>query len=206
MNGRKFKNIVFDFGNVLLTLNKKRCLENFRVLGLQNIDKLISDSFKDGVFKKLEQGLISTSEFHDYIRKLTGKSLNDGQIDAAWNSFINEVPTYKLDALLKLRESYMVYLLSNTNAIHWDYSCKCLFPYNGFDVNSYFERIYLSFEMKLLKPDPKIFQMMLADAAIEPSETLFIDDSVDNCLAAQSLGIYTYVAKPDEDWRKLFGL
>ena len=98
----------------------------------------------------------------------------------------------------------MVYLLSNTNDLHWQWSCKHLFPYQGFDVNSYFEKTYLSFEMKLAKPDLKIFQTMVEDSGIDPKETLFIDDSVDNCLAAETLGISSFVAEPHEDWTRLF--
>ena len=204
MREKKFKNLVFDFGNVLVSLDRDRCIQNFKALGLNDIEHLVSDSFKEGLFKKLEQGLVTPEEFHYRVREMSGKEISDEQIDAAWNSFLGEIPSYKLDALLQLRENYMVYLLSNTNAIHWDWSCENLFAYNGFDVNSYFEKIYLSFEMKMMKPDIQIFHAMMDDATIEPSETLFIDDSIDNCFAAQSLGIYTYVAKPDEDWRKLF--
>ena len=98
----------------------------------------------------------------------------------------------------------MVYLLSNTNELHWQWSCEKLFPYKGFDVNSYFEKTYLSFEMNLSKPDAKIFQTMIQDSGIDPEETLFIDDSVDNCLAAETLGIRSFVAESNEDWTRLF--
>jgi putative hydrolase of the HAD superfamily len=58
--------------------------------------------------------------------------------------------------------------------------------------------------MKMAKPDAEIYQTMIADSGIEPGETLYIDDSVDNCLTAESLGISTFVAKPDNDWCELF--
>ena len=198
------KNLVFDFGNVLVNLDKARCIRRFEQLGIQNVEELINDSFKEGFFQSQEQGLITSAEFRDHIRELTDKPVSDDDIDDAWNSFLGVIPPEKLMMLLELRKTYMVYLLSNTNEIHWKYSCKHIFPYNGFTINNYFEKFYLSYEMKLVKPDIRIFKTMINDAGIDPSETLFIDDSVDNCLAAESIGISSYVASPDRDWRELF--
>jgi putative hydrolase of the HAD superfamily len=204
MNEKHIKNLVFDFGNVLVNLDKQRCVKHFEELGLHKVDELINNSFKEGFFQNYELGLISTGEFREHIRSLTNKKLKDEAIDAAWNSFLVTIPPRKLMLLLELRKRYMVYLLSNTNELHWQWSCDKLFPYKGFDVNSYFEKTYLSFEMKLSKPDAKIFQTMIEDSGIDPEETLFIDDSVDNCLAAETLGIRSFVAESNEDWTRLF--
>jgi FMN phosphatase YigB (HAD superfamily) len=204
MKIKGIKNIIFDYGNVIVNLNRDRCVSRFESLGLHNIKELIDDSYKQGFFKKNEQGLISSAQFRDHIRELIDRPVSDQEIDDAWNTFLDGIPEYKLAALLELRKKYMVYLLSNTNAIHWDWSCKQFFPYNGFNANNYFEKIYLSFEMKMLKPDKEIFQAVIDDALIEPTQTLFIDDSEANCLVAQSMGFHSYVAKPNEDWTKLF--
>lgn len=48
-----------------------------------------------------------------------------------------DIPREKLDLLLELREHYMVYLLSNTNRIHWEYACEQMFSYRGFRVNDF---------------------------------------------------------------------
>lgn len=204
MKEKDIKNLVFDFGGVLVDLDRQRCVDQFQQIGLDNVNQLLSDSFKDGFFQKYELGLISTAEFRDHIRSLSGKPVADAAIDAAWNSFLCSIPFHKLALLLKLREKYMVYLLSNTNELHWQWSVDNLFPYKGFDVSSYFEKIYLSFEMHLAKPDVNIFKTMTTDAGIEPNETLFIDDSIDNCLAAETLGIQSFVAKNNDDWTRLF--
>lgn len=84
--------------------------------------------------------------------------MTDEQIDAAWNSFLVDIPRFKLDMLLKLREKYVVYLLSNTNEIHWKWACEHAFPYRGFRVEDYFEKMYLSYEMKMVKPAEEIFR------------------------------------------------
>ena len=71
-------------------------------------------------------------------------------------------------------------------------------------MEDYFDRIYLSYQMKMAKPEPEIFQAVLADAGLAPDETLFIDDAEANCRAAQALGIHTYTPQAHEDWRHLF--
>ena len=87
------------------------------------------------------------------------------------------IPTFKLDLLLELRKKYVVYLLSNTNEIHWQWSCLHAFRYKAFRAEDFFEHIYLSYEMKMAKPDADIFQKVLDETGILPNETLFIDDS-----------------------------
>ena len=206
MKAKGIKNLLIDFGGVLINLDRQRCIENFRKLGLQNVDELLNVYHQQGIFMQQEKGLITSAEFRHSIREMASKSLTDQQIDEAWNSFLVDVPTYKLDLLLKLREKYVVYLLSNTNEIHWRWSCEHAFPYRGFRVEDYFEKIYLSFEMRMVKPDAEIFETVLADANIDPKETFFIDDSEANCQAAQKLGISTYTPQAGEDWSSIFNL
>lgn len=206
MKSKGIKNLIIDFGGVLIDLDRKRCIENFKKLGFANVEDFLNIFHQQGVFMDQEKGLITPVEFRNEIRDIMGKIVSDKQIDAAWNSFLVDIPTYKLDLLLKLREKYVVYLLSNTNEIHWKWSCKHAFPYRTFKVEDYFEKIYLSYEMKMVKPDPEIFKAVIEDADISPKETLFIDDSDINCKAAQELGISTYTPKAGEDWSHLFKL
>lgn len=204
MRRKGIKNIIFDFGGVLINLNRQRCIDSFKQLGLNQVEDLINPFAQQGIFMQLEKGLITPAVFRDKVREQLGKPVTDEQIDAAWNNFLVDLPVYKLEALLKLRERYLVYLLSNTNEIHWDWSRANVFPYKGFNEKDYFEEIFLSYEMKLVKPDVAIFEAVLESTGIQAGETLFIDDSEANCKAAESLGISTYLCEPGEDWTKLF--
>lgn len=204
MKDKGITNLIFDFGSVLIDLDRQRCIDNFKQLGLHDADQLLGMFHQQGVFMQHEKGVITSAEFRDSIREKIGKEVTDQQIDAVWNSFLLDIPSYKLDLLLRLREKYVVYLLSNTNEIHWRWSCEHVFPYRGFRVEDYFEKIYLSYEMKMMKPDAEIFEAVLSDAGIAAEQTFFIDDSEANCLAASGLGISTYTPKAREDWGHLF--
>lgn len=204
MKNRGIKNLLIDLGGVLINLDRQRCVENFKKLELPNVEKHLDVYHQDGLFMQLEKGLITPADFRNGIRGMADKVVSDKQIDAAWNSFLVDIPSYKLDLLLKLREKYVVFLLSNTNEIHWKWICKNAFPYRTFKVEDYFEKTYLSFEMKMAKPEPEIFKAVIEDAGITAEETFFIDDSAINCKVAQELGIATYTAKAGEDWSHLF--
>jgi putative hydrolase of the HAD superfamily len=205
MIDNNIKNLIIDFGGVLIDLDRRRCLDNFTRLGLTNVEVMLDEYHQQDFFQQHEQGLISSAEFRDEVRTRIGQQvLSDQQIDDAWNSFLVGIPTYKLDLLLKLRTRYMVYLLSNTNAIHWQWACQHAFRYKGFRVEDYFEHIYLSYEMHTAKPDPAIFRQLLDETGIVPGQTLFIDDSDANCRTAEALGIHTYTPKAGEDWSHLF--
>lgn len=200
----KIKNVVFDLGGVLINLDFDNCLNAFRKAGFQDIEKQVCQFRGKGLFSRFEQGEISPEEFRHTLRKKAGKPLTDSKIDEMWNLMLIGIPREKLDLLLELREHYMVYLLSNTNPIHWNYACEQMFSYRGFRVNDFFEDTFLSFEMHKAKPEKEIYEQMMIEANIVPEETFFIDDSEVNCQAAAELGIQPYHYHIGEDLSSLF--
>lgn len=198
------RNYIFDLGGVLVDIDTERSVKAFKQLGLKQAEHWIDTYSHSGIFEELERGEISAEVFCRRIRHLAQQTVTDEQITAAWNAMLGEILSWKLETLLSLRKHYMVYLLSNTNAIHWETACKRLFRYRGFDVKNFFEEVYLSFEMHLAKPSKEIFQATMNCAGLLPGETMLIDDSPANCAAAAVLGIRSYCPKPGEDWRHLF--
>ena len=157
------KNLLIDFGGVLIDLDRRRCIEQFRRLGMPDVENMLHDCHQEGFFQLHEKGLIADEDFRERIRRAIGKPVSDEAIDAAWNSFLDGIPAYKLAFLLDLRKRYRLYLLSNTNAIHWEYACTHEFNKEGHRVEDYFDRIFLSYRMKMIKPDAGIFQAVLQE-------------------------------------------
>ncbi len=203
----KVKNLIIDFGGVIINLTRNRCLEAFESLGVNDIRELIVNNYQHkDLFMQIELGSITPDEFRDGIRHLTQQPLTDDQIDAAWIAMLDDIPEYKLDFLLKLKESYNTLLLSNTNAIHWEWAKTHGFNYKGHVADDFFNKIYLSYELHMLKPNADIFEYVLQDAGILPEETLFIDDALPNCKTAELLGLKTYTPQPREDWSSILDL
>jgi putative hydrolase of the HAD superfamily len=185
---------------VLIHLDKKRCTEAFARLGVEVSDELTNPYGQRADLMDFEKGLMTVPEFHDTVRRVYGAHLTDGQIDEAWSALLLDIPEYKLDVLLELKKSYRLFLLSNTNAVHWEEGRK-RFDYRGHRAEDFFERIFLSHEIHELKPTPEAFLKVAQLAGIEPTETLFVDDLEVSCKAAEALGFKTYCPVPNTDWR-----
>lgn len=199
---KNFKNIstlVFDFGGVLVNLDRKRCILNFKRLGVENIEHFLNDFAQMGVFMALEKGQITPEEFRAEIRKMSTKTLSDVEIDNAWCSFLVNVPSEKLDLLLKLREKFRVIMLSNTNSIHFPFAEETFLGHKAGDCSPYFDKYYLSFEMKMAKPDSEIFETLLFSEQVNANNCLFLDDGLKNIEQAQQLGMQTYWVRENEN-------
>ena len=201
---KNIKNIVFDLGGVLVDLDFKAAINGLQQAGFANVKEQLQTLHQGGIFQKFELGEMSADEFRTAIRENSTVELTDEEVDKLWNAMLLEIPREKLELILDLRGKYMVYLLSNTNSIHWDYVCKNAFNYRGFRVKDYFEETFLSYEMHLAKPDKAIFEKVLQDANLLPEETLFIDDSEANCKAAEEVGIHAHHYHIGDDLSKVF--
>ena len=201
---KNIKNIVFDLGGVLIDLDFKSAINGLQKAGFTNVKEQLQAFDREGIFQKFELGEISADEFRASIRENSNVSLTDEEVDSLWNLMLLEIPREKLELILDLRSKYMVYLLSNTNSIHWEHVCKNAFNYRGFRAKDYFEEIFLSYEMHLAKPDKAIFEKMLQEANLLAEETLFIDDSEANCKAAEAIGIHAHHYHIGDDLSKVF--
>lgn len=194
------KHIIFDLGNVLVRLDTPACIEAFKKIGMEMVINRANDDAKS-VLEQLGLGLISVETFCQKARELSGSQASDEAICRAANAMLVEIPDEKKRRLLDLRaRGHRVFLLSNTNSIHWDYCVEQLFPYKNYGVADYFERIFLSQEMHLQKPDAEIFNEVLRQTGIRAEDSIFIDDLPENCEAARGVGIQAFQNTNFDDW------
>ncbi len=200
------KNIIFDLGGVMIDLDRKRCVDSFTRIGFPEADNLIDFYHPADFFQRLERGEITVEELCDIIRSKAScsEALTNEAICEAYSDFLVEIPVFKLRLLDQLRErGFRLYALSNINEVVMP-KVKELFAADGKTMDDYFDKAYLSFEMGALKPDPQIFEQLIADSGIDPAESLFIDDSVHNIEAGAKFGLNLYLAQAHEDYSHLF--
>ena len=94
------------------------------------------------------------------------------------------------------------YVLSNNNPASMEV-IRRMFRCDGHAMEHYFDRIYLSYELRELNPSEAIFRKMIDDSGMVPSETLFIDDGQRNVEAARQMGFAVYMPAPGEDFTHL---
>lgn len=185
------KNIIFDFGGVILNIDFNKTINAFVNLGIDRFSESFTGFAQSQVFNDLETGKSSPSEFYDGLRTELGVSLSNEQIAEAWNALLLDLPPHRVDILKSLKNNYRIFLLSNTNQIHFEsYNSRFKLDY-GHDFADLFEHAYWSFNVKKRKPDAEIFEHVLTNSNLIAAETLFIDDSYQHIEGARKLGIKT---------------
>jgi putative hydrolase of the HAD superfamily len=203
---QNIKNIIFDYGNVIFNIDFTKVAEAWKQLGINNAAEFYGHRQQDPVFNLLERGEISVEDFRDRIRELSGKpDLTDQQIDNAWNTIFLDIPQGNHELLKKVKDKYRTFLLSNINAIHYDYVHSYLQKEFGMANNDdLFEKIYYSHLVGKRKPDAEIFEQVLHENNLDPAETLFIDDSPQHLETAQKLGMQTYLMTAPDNIQQFF--
>ncbi|MFP4557325.1 MAG: HAD family hydrolase [Bacteroidales bacterium] len=190
---KNIQNIIFDLGGVILNIDYNLTINAFRKLGAHNFDTLFTQAEQVNLFDKLDKGLISPGEFRDGVRQITSLNINDQQIDNAWNAMLLDLPMVRLDLLKNVNQHYKMYLLSNTNAIHFDEYNRYLKKNHGIENLSHlFHKEYYSHIVHDRKPNKQIFNLILNENGLKPEETVFIDDSIQHVEAANKIGILAY--------------
>lgn len=183
-----FKNILFDLGGVILDINVQATLKLFYELGFPSELMQIPNSMTTDIYYKYETGKISTEEFRNQIRLVSGVEISDQAFDEAWSAMLVHFPKERIDLLRVLSERYNLYMLSNTSALHVKVFEKMYLDTAGESIHKVFKKIYYSHEIGWYKPEPEAWEHVIKDAGIKPGETLFLDDNIHNIKASQELG------------------
>lgn len=182
------KNIIFDFGDVLINLDKPATAMAMMEYGFQGITPAL-----DTLFKDYEKGWMDSPSF---LSEVSGLFPDAGMehLTSAWNAILLDFPEHRLEFLENLAQEkeYRLFLLSNTNDLHME----CVREQMGMErfnrFKNAFEVFYLSYEMGMRKPDAEIFEFVLEENNLVATETLFVDDVKENTDAAALLGIHVW--------------
>ena len=198
MSQGKIKNLIFDLGGVIINLDTFLTIRAFADITGQSPEAIIKFSTSHPHFHAYEKGEIDNATFRDTIREMSTMALEDEVIDKAWNAMILDLPHNRIDLLKKLKNSYNIYLLSNTNTIHMECVNNVRAVAGIISFDQIFHQDYYSHLMGKRKPDSEIFDQVLEDNNLSAEETLFLDDNYDNIKGASNLGINTlHVTSPN---------
>ncbi len=195
------KNLIFDFGGILLDLDFGKCDNAFKRLFNIEFEKRDYTPQFYKIFDDYEQGFYSEDTYLYRLQTLANHAISERNIVDAWNGMLVQIPKHRLDFLVKLRQEYKVYLLSNTNFTHIQWVHKYLkSAYGIIDFETrFFDHVYYSYEVKMRKPNRDIYEHVLMDAGLHGHESLFIDDTMINIETAKSVGIHAAWHNPSLD-------
>ncbi len=191
------KNVVFDFGDVFINLDKEatsKALAPYRVKGKEVHSSIINTS------RRYEKGEVTTEKFvHRFVDYFHLPS-NEKFIEM-WNAILLDFPVHRLVFLKELAKSekYRLFLLSNTNELHIEWIRNDWGEELYQEFKNCFEKFYLSHEIGLRKPNADIYEFVLNENNLNAAETFFIDDTLENTLAAEKLGIKVWNINPEKE-------
>ncbi|MDD5347161.1 MAG: HAD family phosphatase [Candidatus Omnitrophica bacterium] len=187
----RIKAVIFDLGRVLIDFDHRLSAQKISDLTGKSAEDVYRLFFDSRLIQRFEEGKLSADAFFREVKKLLGLEVAYDEFLPVWNRifFLTEEnkQVYALAKFLKKR--YTVALLSNINCLHHAY-LKETFPV--FDA---FHRIFTSYELGHIKPDPQIYCAVLAALAIQPHEAFYVDDRAELIEQAARLGIHSYIYK-----------
>lgn len=198
---KDIKNIIFDFGGVLLHIDFKKTHDAFQALGIQNAQAHFTQHHASQLFTRLEIGDITPTQFYNLFRQETAMpGLTDTQIRDSWNAMLLHYAKDNVALVRALKDRYNLYLFSNTNQIHYDwFSNLYQKEFNGAKLEELFKSVWYSHEKGVRKPAAEVFTYMLESERLNAAETLFIDDTIGNIQGAQAAGLQTHLLKNPAD-------
>lgn len=203
--GRAFKNIIFDLGGVIINLDESKTVERFAEVAQKPLSVIQHYILSFEPYKQFEKGLISADAFRGELRREFEIEATDEIIDECMNAMLLDIPRERISLLESLRNSSRLFLLSNTNHIHYTCFNKIVKDtINKDSLDGFFEKAYYSHLVHMRKPDKEIFEMVLSENNLNANETIFLDDNISNLDGAGQLGINTFHVKNPDQLFELF--
>jgi putative hydrolase of the HAD superfamily len=196
----EIKAIIFDLGGVIINLDIPKTISEFNKMSLSPFEQVYTQANQNPIFDQFDKGEISEIYFFNELKGYLKEDTPTEQIKLAWNAMLLDFPLYRLQLLSELKNKYRLFLLSNTNETHVQAFEKILFDQHGYkNLEPFFEKAYYSCRTGMRKPDIEIFKFVLEAHQLNPSQTLFIDDSIQHVLGAEKLGIQAHLLEKNEE-------
>lgn len=193
-----YKNILFDFGGVLFNIKFQNTINAFKNLGFPYFENQFSQTQINTFFAEYEKGKINETDFFNLLQKESSLPITPQQITDAWNRMLISYRLESMEYLKHLKNHYQLYLLSNTNQLHYNAFTRMLLAHpQQQSLSSYFTKAWYSHQIGLRKPNKECFEFILSDGGLQATETLFIDDTLANIEAAKALGFQTHFMLPE---------
>lgn len=186
----EIKNIIFDLGGVIINLDINKTISEFNKLSKKPFESVYTQLQQMPMFDLFDKGQISETDFFSELKQAIDTDASLSQLRCAWDAMLLDFPIHRLELLKQLKPTYRLFLLSNTNETHVETFEADLYKQHGLkNLEPFFEKVYYSCRVGMRKPDTEIFDFVLTENKLNPTETIFIDDSPQHIEGALKTGI-----------------
>lgn len=190
------KNIIFDFGNVLLEWNEDKVVSNYS----NNKDEqeiLKKVIFKSDDWLKLDDGTMDYKQAITLFKEKLPSNLSV-RVEEIMNTWYKTMPMNQeiCNLIKKLKENnYKIYALSNTHVPVYEYV-------KNSGIGKYFDGFLISAIEKMMKTNEEIYHRLFEKFELVPQECFFIDDSEKNIEISRKCGMEGHIFDMN-DFQKL---
>ncbi len=178
---------LFDLGNTLIKLAYERVLERVCRSASLRRDELLELLEEPGGYRDMERGAVTFREFYEFIADKAGYRGSLHDFREIWSDFFDGAIPGTEDLLDRIRAKYRIAFLSNSNEVHAE-----LIPRRFSTLFRKDDRFVFSHRFRAAKPDPEIFRRALEIMGALPQHVVFVDDLMENVLAARSEGMHAF--------------
>lgn len=186
MSNQPVEALLFDLGNVLVEIDFGRMFAALAEASGGDASVLRGRFTFDDAYERHERGELTFADYARSLRQTLGLDLADATLLAAWNAiFVQPVPGVG-ELLRRAGKRWPLYALTNTNAAHQE-----VWTRDYAEVLAPLERVFVSSEMGWRKPQPEAFLQVAREIGVVPERILFFDDTLENIVGAQAVGLQT---------------
>ena len=178
---------LFDLGNTVIKLAYERVLAAICDDASIARDDLVELFEEPGAYRDMERGAVSFYDFYEFLCDHAGYRGSIRDFHRVWSDFFDGTMPGIEELLDRIRERYRVAFLSNSNEIHAE-----LIPKQFAGLFHKDDPFVFSHRLKVAKPDPDIFRLALQSIGATAQNTIFIDDLLENVLAAKAIGMRAF--------------
>lgn len=181
------KNIVFDFGNVIIKWDVVSILEKYTINSADS-RKLKEVIFESEEWLQLDKGILTAKQAEKIFQDKVPDNLKY-QVREIMNTWVEKIEFNKevCDLIKRMKHNgYKIYGLSNTNIQFYEYIKES-------DIGAYFDGFVISAIEKMMKPDKEIFERLFEKFSLNPRECFFIDDTEKNIIASRECGMNGFI-------------
>lgn len=178
--------IAFDLGNVLVKVDHQRFCRGLAELTGLTPQEVYASVFQTALEPGYDTGRLTSGEFHRLVQAHFGLELPFSRFRELWTEIFEPLDDME-EVVARLARRYPLYLLSNTNELHFQYIQERFTA-----LLTHFNAFILSYRVGSRKPEPEIFRTLIRQAALPPGQILYTDDKEDFVAAARANGLVAW--------------
>lgn len=182
--------LVFDYGGIIVNMDWHLLRNALSEVGVSSFKSFLYRKKIKTLMNRYINGLEPDDAVMDDILAICRPGTTVARVNALICTLCGNIPASRLEALVRLRSMYKVYLLSNINSFLWE-QCLAKMKALGYNVDDCFDQVFLSYKMGVAKPGLQIYRMVESATGLVPQNTLYFDDNADNCAAGKRLNYRT---------------